>query len=181
MTEKIIIAGAGGQGVMLMGKILAEAAMRENKNVTWLPSYGAEVRGGAAYCMVVISDEQIGSPFIEKADTLVIMSGLALDRFSARLKNKGLLLINSSLVSGNVANNRQIIKHPFTALAVKLGNIKVANMIALGAYLAKKKITGVNNVLTAIEEAAPREKRGLVGINKQAVYCGLGLIKGERW
>jgi 2-oxoglutarate ferredoxin oxidoreductase subunit gamma len=98
MMEKIIIAGAGGQGIMLLGRVLAEAAMRENKYVTWLPSYGAEVRGGTAYCMVVISHKEIGSPYIEEADTLIIMNNPSLEKFKDRIKKQGLLILNSSLV-----------------------------------------------------------------------------------
>jgi 2-oxoglutarate ferredoxin oxidoreductase subunit gamma len=86
MVEKIIIAGAGGQGIMLMGRMLAEAAMREDKFVTWMPSYGAAVRGGTAYCMVTISDEEISSPYIEKADTLIVMNNPSLKKFRNRVK-----------------------------------------------------------------------------------------------
>ena len=100
MTEKIIIAGSGGQGVMLLGKILAETAMQENKFVTWLPAYGAEVRGGTSHCMVIISDKEIGSPYVDKADTLIIMNQPSLERFKERRAPQGLLLINSSLASG---------------------------------------------------------------------------------
>lgn len=192
MTEKIIIAGAGGQGIMLMGKVLAEAAMRENKYVTWLPSYGAEVRGGTAHCMVVISDEPIGSPCIGKADTLIIMNGPSLIKFKDRINHGGLLLINSSLINTDIltqinANLTQIAADksagtcafPFTDIAIKLGNIKVANMVALGAYLARKKIAGIKSVLAVIEKIAPAEKKGLIAINKQAISSGAALIKGE--
>ena len=95
MIYKIIIAGAGGQGVMLLGKILAEAAMREDKFVTWLPSYGAEVRGGTANCSVVISDEEIGSPIIGSADILIVLNEPSLVRFQKRVKNNGLIVVNS--------------------------------------------------------------------------------------
>ncbi len=90
MLEKIIIAGAGGQGIMLLGKVLSEAAMRLDKYVTWLPSYGAEVRGGTAHCMVIVSDAEIGSPYVKEADTLIIMNAPSLKKFKNRIKNKGL-------------------------------------------------------------------------------------------
>lgn len=183
MTERIIIAGAGGQGIMLMGKVLAEAAMRDNKYVTWLPSYGAEVRGGTAHCMVVISDEPIGSPCIGKADTLIIMNGPSLIKFKDRVNPKGLCLINSSLAADKSAVSRVesagTRAFPFTDIAIKLGNIKVANMVALGAYLARKKVAGIKSVLATIEKIAPAEKKGLIAINKQAISSGAGLIKGE--
>ena len=105
MTERVIIAGAGGQGIMLVGKVLAEAVMLEDKFVTWLPSYGADVRGGTAHCMVVISDKEIGSPYVAKADTLIIMNAPSLERFKGRIKNNGLRVINSSLAKVDKIEN----------------------------------------------------------------------------
>ncbi|MFA5344870.1 MAG: 2-oxoacid:acceptor oxidoreductase family protein [Candidatus Omnitrophota bacterium] len=178
MREGIIIAGSGGQGVMLLGKILAEAAMRENRQVTWLPAYGAEVRGGTAYCMVTISDKGIGSPYIEKADALIIMNGPSWEKFKQRIKNKGLVLVNSSLADKNIEQkNVFILKYPFTELALKLGNIKVANVIALGCYLAKNKIIGLETVLKVIKDMAPRNKKELARINEKALLKGRDLIK----
>lgn len=177
MTERIIIAGSGGQGIMLMGEILAKGAMSENKFVTWLPSYGAEVRGGTVHCMVIISDQEIGSPYIDKADTLIIMNRPSLDRFQYRIKDKGLLILNSSLINTEIKKNAHILSHPFTDIAVKLGNIRVANMVALGCYLAKKKIVDVKNVFRVFEEIAPADKKHLIEINKKALSYGINLIK----
>lgn len=178
MTERLIIAGAGGQGIMLLGKILAEAAMREGKYVTWLPAYGAEVRGGTAYCMVTISDKGIGSPYVEKADTQIIMNGPSREKFKQRIKNKGLVFVNSSLADKNIEQkNIFILKYPFTELALKLGNIKVANVIALGSYLANNKIIGRETVLKVIKEMAPRDKKELARINEKALLRGWDLIK----
>lgn len=161
MTEKIIIAGAGGQGIMLLGKVLAEAAMQESKYVTWLPCYGAEVRGGTANCTVIISDKEISSPYIEQADSLIIMNEPSLKKFKSRLKNKGLLIVNTSP------------NYPFTGIAIRLGNIKVANMAALGYYLKFKKIINLRSVFQAIEKMAPADKKGLIKINKQALKEGM--------
>lgn len=178
MTEHIIIAGAGGQGIMLLGKVLAIAAMRENKLVTWLPSYGAEVRGGAAYCMVIISDKEIGSPYTEQADTLIIMNQPSLDKFKDRLTHKGLLIVNSSLVKMDLSPNNYILKQPFTDIAIELGNIKVANMVALGFYVTKNKIIDIKTLLKVIEDLAPEDKKELIEINKQALLRGAALIRG---
>ncbi|MCX5702805.1 MAG: 2-oxoacid:acceptor oxidoreductase family protein [Candidatus Omnitrophica bacterium] len=175
MIEKIIIAGAGGQGIMLMGKVLASACLKENKHVTWMPSYGAEVRGGTAHCLVVISDEEIGSPYIKEADTLIIMNEPSWRRFKSRVKEKGLLVVNSSLVKKNTEKNMGVLQHPFTDIALKLGNIKVANMVALGCYIAKKKIINVSSILEVIKEMAPQDKKNLIAINKQALEEGLKL------
>jgi 2-oxoglutarate ferredoxin oxidoreductase subunit gamma len=175
MTEKIIIAGSGGQGIMLLGKVLAAAAMKENQFVTCLPSYGAEVRGGTAHCMVIVSDNEIGSPFIDKADTLIIMNRPSLDKFKNRLKNKGLLIVNSSLANEPDYKNARIFKYSFTEIAIRLGNIRVANMVALGSLLAKKKIVNLKSILKVIEEFAPKARSDLIEINKKALEEGIKL------
>ncbi|MFH1269529.1 MAG: 2-oxoacid:acceptor oxidoreductase family protein [Candidatus Omnitrophota bacterium] len=177
VPEKIIIAGSGGQGIMLLGKVLAEAVMLEGKYVTWIPSYGAEVRGGTAHCMVVISDTEIGSPYIEKADTLIIMNGPSLERFRGRVKDKGLLIVNSSLAASpkGITKGTRVLEHPFTDLAVGLGNIKIANMVALGCFIGHKKIVEAKSVLAAIQAIAPQDKRGLIEINQKALSEGMKL------
>jgi 2-oxoglutarate ferredoxin oxidoreductase subunit gamma len=175
MIEKIIIAGAGGQGIMLLGKILTQAAMREDKFVTWLPSYGAEVRGGTSHCMVTISDTEIGSPYVEKADTLIIMNAPSLERFKNRITDKGLLIINSSLVSRYTNRNVRLLQFPFTDIAIKLGNIRVANVVALGCFIAEKKIVDLKSASRVISDIAPQEKKYLIGINKRALEEGARL------
>ncbi len=178
MTERVIIAGAGGQGIMLLGRVLAEAAMREDKYVTWLPSYGAEVRGGTAHCMVIISDAEIGSPYVPKADTLIIMNGPSLKKFKERIKNKGLVIINSSLAGNDdmgLDKHLDILRHPFTDIAIGLGNIKVANMVALGCFIAKKNVVDLRSILEAIQAIAPEDKKGLIQINQQALSEGARL------
>lgn len=172
MVEKIIIAGAGGQGIMLLGKVLAQAAMREAKFVTWLPSYGAEVRGGTAHCMVVVADEEIGSPYIAQADTVIIMNKPSLDKFRARVREKGLLVVNGSLVDKADYKNTQILRFPFTDIAIRLGNIKIANMVALGCFAAHKKILSLKSIFAAIQDIAPYDKRGLIDINRRAIQEG---------
>jgi len=173
--ERIIIAGAGGQGIMLLGKVLAEAAMRENKFVTWLPSYGAEVRGGTAHCMVVVSDNEIGSPYITQADTLIIMNAPSLQRFKQRIKSQGLCLINSSLIHQDIDSSRHNLKYPFTDIAVRLGDIRVANMVALGCLVAHKDIVDKRTISRVICEIAPPDKKHLIEINKKALEEGMGL------
>ncbi len=177
MLEKVIIAGAGGQGIMLLGKVLAEAAMREDKFVTWLPSYGAEVRGGTAHCMVIISDAEIGSPYIKEVDTLIIMNGPSLMRFKNRIKNKGLLIVNSSLAGDikDIDKSIHILKYPFTDLAMGLGNIKIANMIALGCFINQKKIVDAKSVAGVIQAIAPEDKKNLIEINQKALLEGMKL------
>lgn len=177
MTEKIIIAGAGGQGIMLLGKVLAQAAMYENKHVTWIPAYGAEVRGGTAYCMVIVSDEEIGVPFIDKADTLIAMNAPALDRFGKQIRAGGLMIINSSLVEEKPKKaGAACVRHPFTDIANTLGNARVANMVALGLYVAQKNIVSVKSVMAAMREIAPKGAPAeLLAVNIKALEKGRGL------
>lgn len=177
MLEKVIIAGSGGQGIMLAGKVLAEIAMRQGKYVTWIPSYGAEVRGGAAHCMVVISDQEIGSPYIDKADSLIAMNSPALEKFKSRLAPKGLLIVNSSLANQqpSVSAGVRLASQPFSDIALELGNIKVANMAALGCFIAQRKIFRIKDALEVIRAIAPADKQSLVGINQQALSKGAQL------
>ena len=133
--ERIIVAGFGGQGVVLMGKLLAYAGMLEGKNVTCLPSYGPEMRGGTANCMVTVSTRKIGSPYVTEPSSLIVMNLPSLDRFESMVESGGCILVNSSLV------RREVARSDVTAASVQanqiaeeLGNVRVANMVALGAF-----------------------------------------------
>ncbi len=178
MIERIIIAGSGGQGVMLLGKVLAQTAMLEGKQVAWFPAYGPEVRGGTSHCMVTISDQPIGSPYITSADTLIILNRPSLDKFKGMLKSKGLLILNSSLaqVEGNPALN--VRAFPFTDIAVKLGNIKVANMVALGCLAAAKKMVKSRNILKVFKSIAPAGNLKILEVNQRALEEGQKLNHG---
>lgn len=174
MQEEIIFSGFGGQGIMLMGRILAETALIEGRNVTWLPSYGAEVRGGTAHCMVKISGEEIASPMVSKPDTCIAMNQLAADKYVPTIKNKGLLIINSSLAKNKPKRKDiKIISVPLTDIAAKLGNIKVANTVALGVFLAAKKNLKTESLIAAMKKLAPKDKPELLEINQKALKEGL--------
>jgi 2-oxoglutarate ferredoxin oxidoreductase subunit gamma len=174
MIERIIFAGSGGQGIMLMAKVLAVAAMNEEKFLTWLPSYGAEVRGGTARCMLTISDKKIGSPNIAVADTLVAMNQPSLNKYLAMLKPDGLLVINASLAKFDKKMNKKmgLIEVPATEIALELGNIRVANMVSLGAYLSRKKIVSKQTFINTISDMAKTVNPALFEINKQAFLRG---------
>jgi 2-oxoglutarate ferredoxin oxidoreductase subunit gamma len=178
MIERIIIAGSGGQGVMLLGKVLAEAAMRQGSQVTYLPAYGAEVRGGTSHCMITISDQQIGSPYVTQADSLIILNNPSLEKFKSKVKTNGLLVINSSLVKIEKQANVKILQFPFTDIAIRLGNIKVANMVALGSYLAAKKIIKTKNMLEVFKFMAPAGNLKILEINQKALAEGERLTHG---
>lgn len=172
MIERIIIAGSGGQGVMLLGKVLAQTAMLEDKQVSWFPAYGPEVRGGTSHCMVTISDQEIGSPYISQADTLIILNHPSLERFIGKLKEKGLLILNSSLAKIDKKSRLKVWQFPFTDMAVKLGNIKVANMVALGCYAQAKKIIQAKNILKVFKSIAPAGNLKILEVNQQALKEG---------
>jgi 2-oxoglutarate ferredoxin oxidoreductase subunit gamma len=178
MIEKIIIAGSGGQGVMLLGKVLAQTAMLEGKRVSWFPAYGPEVRGGTSHCMVTISDQAIGSPYISQADTLIILNRPSLEKFRGVIKNKGLLILNSSLAKIDQDAKIKVLQFPFTDIAIKLGNIKVANMVALGCFAANKKIIQVENILEVFKSMAPDGNLKILEINQEALKEGARLKHG---
>ena len=173
MIERIIIAGSGGQGVMLLGKVLAEAVMRQGMQITWFPAYGPEVRGGTSHCMVTISDQEIGSPYITRADTLIILNNPSLKKFRNLIKNNGLLILNSSLAKIDEDVKIKVLPFPFTDIAVKLGNIKVANMVALGCFAAAKKTIQVKNILKVFKSMAPAGNLKILEVNQQALEEGL--------
>jgi len=178
MTERIIIAGSGGQGIMLLGKVIAEAAMRMGRFVTYLPAYGPEVRGGTSHCMVTISDESIGSPCINEADSLIILNEPSLKKFKNKIKKQGLLILNASLAKAPSLKGIKVLPFPFTDLALNLGNIKVANMVALGVYLSVKKIIKAQVVLDVFNTMAPAGDKEILDTNREALSEGEKLING---
>ncbi len=171
---QLIISGFGGQGILLIGKVLAHSAMLEGKHVTWFPSYGAEIRGGTANCTVIISEEIIGSPAVRSPDALLIMNEASLERFEQRLKPHGLLIMNTSLIK-NLPRRSDIetVKIKATDIAKGLGNSQAANMVMLGALIAKTGIINLNTVSTALKELASEHKKHLLPLNKKACKKGL--------
>lgn len=158
---------------MFLGKLIAFGAMHKGFNITWMPSYGAEVRGGTAHSMVVISNEEIASPVVSLCDTAVIMNRPSFDKFLFRIRPKGVLILNSSLC--NAKSDRKdinIFKIPMTDIAHSLGNVRVANMIALGAYIKKKRLFSKDIIIKGIKEAFP-ENTELVSLNIKALEEGL--------
>ena len=178
MNEEIIMAGFGGQGVMLMGNILAYAGMKEQKEVSWIPSYGPEMRGGTANCTVIVSDNKIPSPMPSKPDSLIAMNFPSLNKFMEQVKSDGLIFINSSLVNKEVSvKETEIVNVPAGDIASDLGNDRVANMIILGAYVTKTKIVGLNTVKNALKWALSENKHDLIPLNEEALERGKEIIK----
>jgi 2-oxoglutarate ferredoxin oxidoreductase subunit gamma len=175
MINRIIFAGSGGQGIMTMGKLLAQAAMREGKFVTYLPAYGAEVRGGTANCMVIVSDEQIGSPYVAQADSVVVMNDPSREKFTPTLAGKGLLVVNSSLAKPDSVGAIMVVSHPFTDIGISLGNARCANMVALGCFVARSKLVSLAMIEQIITESTPAAKKDIARMNCQALRAGFEL------
>ncbi|MEW6368092.1 MAG: 2-oxoacid:acceptor oxidoreductase family protein [Acidobacteriota bacterium] len=179
MQNDVIIAGFGGQGVLLMGKMLAYAGMREGKEVSWLPSYGPEMRGGTANCTVVISDRPVGSPVVQHPRSVLAMNLPSLDKFEPMLKAGGLLLINSSLIHRDAQRSDvTVVRIPANEIANELKNPRGANMVALGAYLG-----ATHAVSTTIVEDIVREtfagKPQVIEANIEALRRGYAMAEGS--
>lgn len=159
---------------MFMGNLLARAALEESKEVAWIPSYGAEVRGGTAHCMVVISEEPIGCPLVDLPDTAILMNEPSFEKFERKIKKGGLLILNVSLVKRNLERaDLEVLKIPATEVAAKLGDVRVANIVALGAYIKKKKLLLPKNILLALKENLAKGKENLFQINERAFEEGM--------
>ncbi len=178
MTREIIIAGFGGQGVMSMGKTLIEAGMSEGLEVSWVPSYGPEMRGGTANCSVVISDSPIGSPVVTHPDELIAMNGPSLKRFEPLCKPGALILVNSSQALELVQRQDcRVYYIPSMDEAGKLGNFKVANMIMLGAYIQASGALKMATLEKMLVHVFKGPKADLVGLNIKALEVGASYIK----
>ncbi len=172
MQHEVQFAGFGGQGIMLMGQILAQASLLAGSEVVWIPSYGPEMRGGTAYCTVVIGDRPIGSPIIRNPKHLVAMNRPSLEKFAPTVKPGGVIFINSSIITVEAGREDvDVLKVPIIEIAKDLGNVKAANIIALAAFVARTKIVDFELLREAVKEKfAAREK--LIPLNMKALDAG---------
>lgn len=179
MNEKIIVAGFGGQGVMAIGKLLAYAGMLENKEVSWLPSYGPEMRGGTANCDVMISDTMIGSPVISSDATAAIIMNLpSLKKFENEVMPGGKIIINKSLINEETTRKDVDAYYvPANEIAAELGNPKVTNMIMLGAYLELTKVVDSESVLEAFLKVFGENKAKVIPLNREALLKGAEAVR----
>jgi len=172
MQSEVMFAGFGGQGILLIGKILAHTAMEEGHEVAWIPSYGPEMRGGTAYCTVVISDRPIGSPIIRNPLHLVAMNRPSLEKFAPMVKSGGVVFINSSLIdikSGR--NDVDELSVPVVDIAKSIGNVRAANIVALASFVARSKVVDLDRLRECVKaEFAQKEK--LIPINMKAIEAG---------
>ncbi len=170
METSIVIAGFGGQGVLFAGQLLAYAGMDAGKNVTWIPSYGPEMRGGTAHCIVIISDDPIGAPIVSRPDVAVVLNQPSYDKYEKLVKPGGLLVVNSSLVEGESSRTDIHIVHvPANSIAEEWGTAKMMNMAALGALLAARPVLPFEAIQKALAEHLPAGKQHLVEANLQVL------------
>ncbi|MBQ1501339.1 MAG: 2-oxoacid:acceptor oxidoreductase family protein [Firmicutes bacterium] len=173
MQEKDIFAGFGGQGVLLMGQLLAQAAMTEGRNVAWLPSYGPEMRGGTANCSVTISDKKVASPIVNHPTSLIAMNRPALDKFEKTIVPGGSLFINSSIIDRKAERTDINVYYiPCSQIALELGNPRVANIAMLGAYVAVTGCVEQESIIEALQHKLGERKAHLIPINREALAKG---------
>jgi 2-oxoglutarate ferredoxin oxidoreductase subunit gamma len=174
MTEEIIIAGFGGQGVLSMGKILAYSGIMEDKEVSWMPSYGPEMRGGTANVTVIVSDERISSPTLTKYDTAIILNQQSMDKFEESVKPGGILLYDPNGITHHpTRKDIEIYKVEGARLAAGMGNTKIFNMVVLGAYLKIKPIVEMDNVVKGLKKSLPERYHNLIPLNVEAITTGM--------
>jgi 2-oxoglutarate ferredoxin oxidoreductase subunit gamma len=174
MTEEIIIAGFGGQGVLSMGKILAYSGIMQDQEVSWMPSYGPEMRGGTANVTVIVSDERISSPILNFYDTAIILNQQSMDKFEETVKPGGLLLYDPNGISHHpTRTDINIYKIEGARLAAEMGNTKIFNMIVLGAYLKVKPIVKIENVILGLKKSLPERYHKLIPMNEAALTKGM--------
>jgi 2-oxoglutarate ferredoxin oxidoreductase subunit gamma len=176
MLIKTIFAGFGGQGVLSMGLNLAQAAMLEGKYITYLPSYGAEMRGGTANCTVAVSDEEIASPVASSPEFIVAMNQPSLIRFQNQIESGGLFFVNSSLIEAEITRGDiDIVKVPANSIAEELGSPRSANMVMLGAFTKKSNLASLSSIIEALKDTL-KNKQKLIAINKKALQAGYDLF-----
>ncbi|NOY50209.1 MAG: 2-oxoglutarate ferredoxin oxidoreductase subunit gamma [Chlorobi bacterium] len=174
MTEEIIIAGFGGQGVLSMGKILAYSGIMQDQEVSWMPSYGPEMRGGTANVTVIVSDERISSPTLSFFDTAVILNQQSMDKFEETVKPGGVLLYDPNGISKHpTRTDITIYKIEGARLAAEMGNTKIFNMVVLGAYLKVKPIVKLENVIKGLKKSLPERYHKLIPLNEDAITMGM--------
>ena len=172
MQREVMFAGFGGQGIMTAGKLLALAGMAEGKEVCWIPSYGPEMRGGTAYCTVVISDRPIGSPIIRNPKHLVAMNRPSLEKFAPSVKSGGTIFINSSIISIDAdRDDVNVVKVPIIEIAKELGNVKIANIIALAAFVSRSQVVDFELLRESVK-AKFANKEKLIPLNMKALEEG---------
>jgi 2-oxoglutarate ferredoxin oxidoreductase subunit gamma len=178
MHEEVIVSGFGGQGALFAGQLLAYTGMDEGWHVTWIPSYGPEMRGGTAHCIVIISDDDIGSPIIRQPTMVIVMNPASMDKYEPLVKPGGLLVANSTLVrTRSQRTDIQAVYVPSNELAAELGNVRMANVVLLGAMLGVREILPVEGIKRTLDQHIPPERRRIIEPNKRALDRGAAYVR----
>ncbi|MCX7838625.1 MAG: 2-oxoacid:acceptor oxidoreductase family protein [Anaerolineae bacterium] len=178
MHHEIIISGFGGQGALFAGQLLAYGANAEGRYVTWIPSYGPEMRGGTANCTVIISDEEIGSPLTRHPTAALVLNPPSFDRFEPLVKTGGILIVNSSLVSAkSKREDIRVIYVPANDIAAELGVVQLANVVMVGTLIGVTQILKVETLDRVLEEHISERHRDKLPLNKQALRRGIALVQ----
>ena len=178
MRYDVFIAGFGGQGVLMAGNLLSYAAIHESKNVSFFPAYGVEKRGGAAMCTIVFADGDTGSPVVGNPSVSVILNQLSFDKYAAKVRQGGVCIVNSTLVEceEDQLPGIEIVKVPMNKIAIDLGDVRMVNMVACGAYAAKSGALELNSLEAALKKALPERNHGLIPANVRAIKAGAGVV-----
>ena len=177
MTHELLVAGFGGQGVLSMGMTLAYAGMTEKKEISWMPSYGPEMRGGTANCIVIVSDKQISSPILTTFDTVIALNQPSLDKFEKSVKPGGKLIFDSTnIITTPTRTDIDVLPIAASSEAVKMRNTKIMNMIVLGAFIEATNVVGLDSVMQALREVLPERHHHLLPLNEQALRRGMELV-----
>jgi len=180
MQTELILSGFGGQGIMFAGQILSYAAMDAGREVTWIPSYGPEMRGGTANCTVVIADDEIGSPVVKNPDAALAMNLPSLDKYESLVKPGGVLVVNSSMVDrAPQRKDIRAIPVPCNEIADELGNSRLANMVAVGALVAASGVLSVEDIEAALNTHMPGRHKHLLPKNVEAIRRGAAFANKE--
>lgn len=178
MTEEIIIAGFGGQGVLSMGKIMAYAGIMQDMEVSWMPSYGPEMRGGTANVIVILSNERISSPVVRKFDTAIILNQQSMDKFESSVKPGGILVYDGNGITRHPARTDiSIYRVDAAEEASRMTNPKIFNTIVLGGFLKVKPVISLDNVIKGIRKSLPERYHNLIPINEQALHRGQEIVR----
>lgn len=179
MQQEIIISGFGGQGALFAGQLLAYAAMDNGYHVTWIPSYGPEMRGGKARCTVVVADEEIGAPRVRRPSAAIVLNIPSMEAFEPAIKPGGVLVVNSSLVpQKSERDDIRVFYIPATDMAIELGNARLANVICLSALVQATGVVPLDAIKQALDDHLPERHRKLIGLNMEAMDKGAALAGG---
>jgi 2-oxoglutarate ferredoxin oxidoreductase subunit gamma len=176
MTHELLAAGFGGQGVLSMGMTLGYAGVIENKEISWMPSYGPEMRGGTANCIVIVSDKRISSPIVTSFDTVIVLNQPSMDKFETSVKPGGLLLYDSTnIIALPTRQDIHVVPIPASEEATKMKNPRIMNMIVLGAFIEQTHVVEIGSVMTALKKVLPERYHSLLSLNEQALQRGMEL------